>query len=281
MIILRDKVYLEQREYGLGSDIWHSGLQRTAKKYVGRGRVWLAKGLTKSIKSDSTKMRDAFIKADEAQAAVSRDPKILEKLKESATNEGAMVVPGRLGMTPSRSINPNPDNISGIITLPHDANIAEVSHEIGHLLNTKYGKRAIKTSLLDDKVRSSYNRTSNLVGAEGNNRRIGLGKVFRDWRKSRIILSEEARASSRGRKLLKEIGTPIQDMDRVRAAHNAELETYKLGGRTNWKNTLRNTVQIPSRVKTADGKWVDSRIDLLPDKERIAWNRNQYNLRWG
>lgn len=51
-MIIKRKLYLEeQREYGLLSDITHSGIGRTYKKYIGRARRSIANKLEKDIAS--------------------------------------------------------------------------------------------------------------------------------------------------------------------------------------------------------------------------------------
>lgn len=281
MIILRDKTYLEQREYGLGSDIWHSGIKRTAQKYIGRGRTKAARYISRSIESDARKMQDAIGRADTLGRAAVRDnnPILVERLKDQAVKEGAIVKSGygyTAGMTSARSLPEGsvPPGVSGIITLPQNSYPAMVSHEVGHLLNTKGGPLAKRVSLADERVRTAYKDASDLIGSTGSNRRQGIGKTFKDYIKGRVILSEEARASKRGRNLMRKVGATPQEIKQAEAIHKAELDTYRTEANAGWKSTLRNTVQIPSRVRRADGSWVHAKIDTLPTSQRVAYNRN-------
>ena len=53
MIVIRRS--LSERQYGVGSDLIHSGIKRTARKYIGRGRVALADRLARSASADFNK----------------------------------------------------------------------------------------------------------------------------------------------------------------------------------------------------------------------------------
>lgn len=52
MIVKRKHVVQEEKDYSLISDLRHSGIKRTGKKYIGRTRVKIANALQKSIDKD-------------------------------------------------------------------------------------------------------------------------------------------------------------------------------------------------------------------------------------
>ena len=308
MIILRDKVYLGQREYGLGSDIWHSGLQRTAKKYIGRGRVKLAKKLTEGVKSNILAESKNPTLIERANTLDSKRPELIKSLNQKAKEQNVLVtgqIPvlnideknafviteniqdaGRILSNASDVLSKRAGeqilsgNYSGVISVPSSMGAAVRAHEIGHLQN-KTGNSLNKfISSRNNEIIPIQNVRENLVRNNGNNQRRGLGAAFEDYINGQTVLAEEANASRNGKKLLKKSGATSDELKGADDIYETGRRTYYYPARANFLTTLRNTVQIPSRVKNKNGDWIDVRSDLLTDKERLSWNRNQHDLVW-
>lgn len=308
MIILRDKVYLEQREYGLGSDIWHSGLQRTAKKYIGRGRVKLAKKLTEGIKSNILAESKNPTLIERANTLDSKRPELIKSLNQKAKEQNVLVtgqIPvlnvdeknafviteniqdaGRILSNASDVLSKRAGeqilsgNYSGVISVPSSMGAAVRAHEIGHLQNKTGNSLSKFISAKSTEIAPIQEARENLVRTSGNNHRRGLGASFKDYINGQTVLAEEANASRNGKRLLRKAGATPEELEAAKVIYETGNRTYYHPARANLLTTLRNTIQIPSRVKKSNGEWVDIRTDLLTDKERMAWNRDKYNLDW-
>lgn len=172
MIVLR-KFYSEpeQREYGLVSDLYHSGLKRTWKKNVGRGRKRLAKEIDDSMWKDLKKAKESGDKFRSADRPI-KDEKLHEAFRKEAEKQNARVLDRELDLesmglsdfaTPNKQLKENIDNLKqqfpisifrpkGVrkllggfeksfkekkhfIATSKNSGVGEAFHELGHIIN--------------------------------------------------------------------------------------------------------------------------------------------------
>jgi Zn-dependent peptidase ImmA (M78 family) len=129
MIIIRYR-YREQREFGIPSDIYHSGFKRTYKKWIGIARKKLAKNLYNKS--------DAIVKEiNQERETIKNLPKIENneieiKLLDYAKSLGIDVVIENKGKNyfnlQNKMIHLNSETYD----------IATLAHEIGHAINSTY-----------------------------------------------------------------------------------------------------------------------------------------------
>lgn len=84
---------VDERQFNLASDLYHSGVKRTWKKYVGRGRKGLARKIDDHLAAVEKKSRDARAKQlDIANLKTVGDPNLRAKALLEAEANGAKVI---------------------------------------------------------------------------------------------------------------------------------------------------------------------------------------------
>lgn len=285
MIILRDKAYLQQREYGLKSDIVHSGIKRAGKKLIGRARKNIAGKLNKSIQKDLesieqyNKNSKSIYRYNPNLESKLRDeaekmgaPKIYRARFQNNSNESALIrnvgaedvkkfakynkSPGQqksLGNLAEDISKSNNKKVDGIFQ-PPESSSHNLAHEIGHYKNSK-SKNPItnfisrKNLKNDGEIRKNSEKTINrAVNGNTDQEQIntGIKSHIKNYINGKLIVSEEKNATKEGLKLIKKHGSK-EDVSVAKSALDEALEGYKAGSRVNWKMSIRDNIQLKSR----------------------------------
>lgn len=258
---------IEQREYGLLSDITHSGLNRTYKKYIGRARRSIGNKLQRSISNDIERTR-ILAGSKETSPKVVLTRKTTRALTKEANSLGAKSTTIDLTSSPStfptgrqnaqdltgahydgflnnreykKLMNAN-NSYKNIIVLPRKSGAESYAHEIGHLKNQKMRFPRIVQNIENKYgIRDDYN--TSMMRDPGQ----GILKGIKNYFKGRVILAEEANASNNAMKLLKKSGVKEKDLRLARKNLDTDYQTYKAGTNYYYKTPIFNKIQIPSR----------------------------------
>ena len=270
--------YIEEREYNIVSDLYHSGLGRTSKKVIGKVRRGLGAKIEKSIIND----RNKLVSLSNRKNEVITNDKVMNNLVNEANKRNTSVLvrdKGEASFDTSNifsknkikeykdSINKNlrNPNISevdrkylldtleevnelekgrNIISYPSNSGIETLSHELGHADNY-LSKNKIKNYI----SRSYKDNKSSVTPENVETSRGGLLNFINTYTKGKLELEEEKNATRKGLNLLKISGASKEEIKRSKDELNKSLESYNLGHKMNYKSSLRNTIQIPSRKR--------------------------------
>lgn len=249
-------IILRQRNYSLGSDLKYSGITRTIKKYIGRGRRNLGNKLYKSIDKDLEKASEAS-HLYKSLPKVS-NPEIEKKLIQDAEKSGKVGVikfgdeSTNLPHSAARTIDNNAfralandrradklkeivDSGKDLIVYADNAGIGELAHEIGHA-NTKNSVLR-KISKIEETGESFKN-----LG----NKRVDTTKGFKEsakrFIKSRSVLAEEKLANKEGLRLLKKSGAKKNELDFIKDQYKASEKDYKHTANAYYKIPAANKI---------------------------------------
>lgn len=262
MIILRDKTYLEQKEFGI--------ISRVGRK-IARGRIKMAKKLEKDISNDLKIIKDSEL--ERKRTRLLRGKNLEENLSKEANSHGVLVTNARLSDDSSSALiknlkkkeleeykNLNSDNPSAlesarqlfgnkkkadVISYPANASVQDLAHEIGHL-NTKNIK-GVKNRLSNfithkTDARGEIAKTvSSEVTKENMSR--NPGKSALNYIRGKALVREEINANREGRKLLKKHGLPEKYFEDVDKSYNAAENSYKAASRIAWKSPIKNFIK--------------------------------------
>ena len=262
MIIIREKIILEQKEFGLVDSL----------------RNKIAKKLSGSIKKEIQKRNSAL---DTKLYKVISDKPTRTKIYKEANDRGARISRLRLGYpqspmvisnnqannlanasdivasykNPQRRVNKLKKSVKNgktshqIIIPPHTKEIDKIAHEIGHISNSTSKNPLI--SQTHSKAGKFYNESSRrfnmLTSKMGTHKRSGLKSIIQDIANEERIIAEEKRASKKGLKILKKAGASKEDLIHAKENYKTALDSYKGKGRANWKSTIRNTIQTKDK----------------------------------
>ena len=271
-MIIRRKYYsdftsseLEQREYGIVSELHHSGAKRVYKKYVGRARKKLAQKIQDSMDLDEMKRQEAMSKFMVGERV--NNPELEKKMIKEAEKRGAKVFDKDIdGIGGSYTFDAKTAKKTGIANEEELGNVkygivhpkgkgAEVlGHEVGHVDNAESGKK--KWDILG-KIKKKINKVANdpmtrgemniATYYENNDGAVGLKEGAKRFLKKKAIDIEEGNASRKSLKFLKDSGA---SKDEIKIAErNLKLagDTYKYGDKKYYKVPIMNKIQIPSR----------------------------------
>lgn len=270
---------LEEREYNIASDLYHSGLGRTSKKIIGRVRRNLGAGVERLAINNDAKMYD--LNELNKILTVPAPPRMTRRLVREASSRNSIVM-GNISdeseiFTPrsfdkvalnNLKINSLKDDISkkdkvaslvaykglssgkNLISYPRNGNtpagIDDLAHEIGHIDNGM-SKNAIKRKIHE---KAGEYRPTMALGFKGSGK--GLLSSLKNYLKGETIVSEESMASKKGLELLRKNGASSEVLDKSKKSLDNSLETYKLGRNNMILYPIRNLIQIPSRVERLD-----------------------------
>lgn len=277
--IVIEGVEYRQKEFGIVSDIYHSGAKRAYKKYAGRARKKIAARIEKSIAKDELKYNNALRDYLSMNKVQNKDVerKLLREGKKRGARTFGTDLDGMGGNYTSSSKtskeiaealhgqdkkkwqnSANKDAFQ--IVHPSGSGTELLAHELGHVDNaTKGGKirKAINKRANSRKVRAEFQSS----GAYGNDGATGgsvLGTIkesLRRFKNKKLVDIEERNASKRGIKFLKENGASKEEIKQAKENLEKAGKTYKTLGKRYYKFPLLNKVQIPSRrVKGFDLK---------------------------
>ena len=261
---------IQQRQYGLlgniGSDIKRSGIKRSYKRYVGRARTNLAKSLRPKV-DEAIKNRKS---AERLSIGVGEDgyrevmnPKVSNKIiRNNAKRLDARVMKSNSSASSMRKSSEIDDQVlkSEGITNPRNVRkVMNATKENRHIvmLSPGYSK---STDTLAHELGHVQNANSKnpivkvIHEVSGRNKRInpedrGIGNIIKNSISHKLRINEEARASRNAMKMLKKAGATEDQLKQNERNLNLALNTYKTAAKEDRIKLIRNTIQIPSRVK--------------------------------
>ena len=260
---------LEQREFGILSDVVNSGVKRSYQKYVGKARRSIGNKLKDSIRDDMRKANLANNYAHSNKIVNGEVEKNLIRYSKGKNNSRVIDIVDRSGNSLPNGASKSKDLLNGInessevrdelsdrmirklknsaeksdyiVTHPSGSGVEKLSHEIGHIENSKGGIFKGVINRMNDNIiknRSGYNKYKS---------DRGIGKSVKEYLKGKVNYIEERNASKNAMKLLKDQGLDNKGLSESKRSLDAALDSYKYGNRVRYKIPLMNKIQIPSR----------------------------------
>ena len=279
-MIYRVKRFSRERSYSILTDLYHSGAKRTAKKWIGRARVKAAKRFYRKSLEELEKGRKAElivkdkvvnispeskkkIRAATGQKAKELGVRINTKLPDEVSGLNSWTIKSETLNDYSKQL---PDNNRKVRKLKRNARRGksenqvilsgnntdiEIGHELGHIENGRKGSivnRVVNNVANDPEVRTGYQDNLIKMGYMGNHGKSGVKASIGNVVTNKIIRKEEANATKRGIKILKDSGGLTKE-ELKEAKEYLDLcgKTYEHYGDALKFNTLGNTLNIPSR----------------------------------
>ena len=275
------ELWLEERRYNIISDLYHSGLKRTYQKNIGRLRSNIADSLSGKSLEQAGKSREALIKHLGGEKVKNEGVKkgvIKQAIKDGDTRISRTKLDGvggsyTVGNKEARetmkteavkgelkALNKpkdykktmksfDKDKHKHQIFVPKGSGVEMLAHEVGHIENKK--SRGLRKKISDiansSETRRQLNEDSNKLSWVGNHGKSGIGTALKDFGKSLIINKEEKNATKAGLKIMKEAGATKEELKKAKEHLKSGTKTYEHIGKANLFNTLKNSVQIPSR----------------------------------
>lgn len=272
--------YLEERRYNIVSDLYYSGLKRAYKKNVGRLRSKAADYLSKKTVEEvgnhhsalkkfmfSPKVKNEEVKKEVIKIATKDGDTRISRLKldnmggaYAGTNETLRPIFNGISREGIKQLNRGKDYRKAIrslyndkykhqVFIPKGNGVDDLAHEIGHVENSKSkGLRKLINKVANSpETRRELNEDHVKLMYTGNNGKSGIKTALKDYGKSLLISQEEKNASRAGRKMMEQAGASKEELRKAKEHHDAGVKTYKFVGKSNLYNTLKNTIQIPSR----------------------------------
>jgi hypothetical protein len=269
---------LEEREYNIASDLYHSGLGRASKKVIGRIRRDLGAKIERSIINKSSKIseyneldrilkvpapprmtrklsREANVRNSRVMGNISPDsevfiPESFDKTKLENLRRSAFI-PGIKKKDKVSALISHKELSSGkkLISYPRNklitdnpAGIDDLAHEIGHVDNGLSNgiKRLIHR-------KAGYYRPLMEINNPNNINKRGLLNSLKNLIKGETMVLEESNASRSGLRLLKKNGASKDVLGRSKRSLDNSLKTYKNARDNMSLYPIRNSIQIPSR----------------------------------
>ncbi len=276
-MIYRVKRFSREKSYSILTDLYHSGAKRTAKKWIGRARVQAAKPFyrksleqyQKGIEAEQNVANKVDISPESkkklrvalGQRAKELDARINTKLPNEAKGGHSWVIDSK---TLEEYLKEFPDDHRAVRKLKRSARSGkastqiiksgnnadiEISHELGHIENTEgsFTDRLVSSIANDPNVRTEFRTNISGVGLVGNHGERGLGSTLRGIFRNKIIRKEEANATKKGLKILKNSGLNKEEMKSAEKYLKECGETYNHYGKSSTLTTIGNTLNIPSR----------------------------------
>ena len=273
---------LEQKEFNIASEIYHSGFKRVGKKYIGRARRAASDKLVKMQRNQIAGNIKANRKMDELAKQTASNKVLGRKLAKEANKRGIRVFDNDLAAKNSPEVSKGSKivelnkkrkkeiidemkydemleggisrdekkvrnaliNNKAVINLEnsYDKNWDVLSHEIGHDMN-KDGRISGAIRKLTDFKHKKYKGKSK-VGSIMNSAKNKLGISLKNTQIPEYL--EERNAWKNARKLMKRNGATKTQLEHFDKTREAALKTYKtkiIG--TKIKN-LGEKIPIPS-----------------------------------
>jgi hypothetical protein len=277
-MIYRVKRFSREKSYSILTDLYHSGVKRTAKKWIGRARVNAAKpfyeksleqyqkgieaeqeiankvdispeskkklrvALGQKAKELGVRINTGLPKKIKGSHSWTMDSKVLDRyLKEYPSNHKAV-----------RKLRKSVERGKASDQIVRSGNSAdiEVGHELGHIENKKKGNfidRVVNAIASDPAVRTKYTNDISEIGLVGNHGDRGLGSILKSVLRNTVIRKEEANATKKGLEILKSSGLTGEELKRAEKHLKEAIETYKHYGRSSALVTVGNSVNVPGR----------------------------------
>lgn len=274
----------EQKQFGLISDISHSGIKRALKKQIGRSRKKVAELIDDSINKDlqhNVNVAKDFIAGQESLKPNKFKDRAFKRIKKKLEADGkTQVIEGGNDYY----YNPHPQDISKVfrdalgikdsteklIMTSDPKNVVALGHEAEHLAHDlgKRGKikKKISDLVVSPKEYGKFSATVNINSPFGSKRirqkgmyipvmkemdaalsETGFRKGAKRFVKGKLRLVEERNATKGGIKTAKEAGLKGADLENEIAVQNLGTKTYEPVASAYWKIPIRNRIQIPSR----------------------------------
>lgn len=268
-LILTEKLKIfsesyEQKEFGILSDIKHSGIKRVTKRNLGKFRKSLAEKLDKSIVS-GIKENDKIVSNSFLQHRNLPHGEITEqeRLLVNSRNNTASKWHEETDHYKTKNLKNNKEllNLSdgkeNLITLKYNASPGELYHELGHVKNST-GENGVKAKIINKSIsKKAINELDKAASIterglyEKSNPALkekGIIKSIKNKINGKIRIKEEQNASNSGLKDLKRRSI-LSNKEFELEKQNQKLanQTYKNAVNTSTKIPLRNSIQIPSK----------------------------------
>lgn len=289
---------LEEREYNIVGDLYHSGLGRTSKKVIGKVRRGIGSRIEKSISNDIRKLDNSINKED---SYTKRDyyPRVKDNLSKEAKLRNSKVVDieydeslgGNRGdkFVNNRKVLESPefkeilsirdiammkgdistyneadevikDILGGKNVIYHSYKPTEgaeaLAHEIGHADNYS-SSNPIKRDI-HRRSGGKYKDLSLISGLD----QKGVLRSVKNYLNGLLVVNEESNATRTGLDLLKKSGVDSDALKESSEILKNSLNTYRYGNNINSKYPIRNSIQIPSRLKLGPSRLSDGNVDL-------------------
>lgn len=255
MIIKRKQI---EKEYSLVSDLYHSGIKRTKKKYIGRARVKVANALQKSIEKDNDKImkindimknsnktrrqeiNDGLLKKiNELDTALVDSEFLFNTAKQAKERTGKSL--GMAATNEAQKIKQLEENSyfvknigshkNAILVGPEKNTYMAFPHELGHIVQgEKTGGESFKKAA-EAKARIFKNKKD--------------GKPIRVIKDSKIVLKDEKAANKNGIKILKDCGATNDELRETKKEMKEAFKTYKLGRNADTKISIQSKFELP------------------------------------
>lgn len=278
-MIYRVKRFSREKSYSILTDLYHSGAKRTAKKWIGRARVKAAKSFYKKSLEELEKGREAELKVIDKVVNISPESKkkiraaagqkakelgvrINTKLPEDVSGPHSWVIDSK---TLNDYLKQFPNDNKRVRKLKRSARRGksenqvilsgnntdiELGHELGHVENGRKGSiinRVINNVANNPEVRTGYQDNLITMGYMGNHGKSGVKASLGNILTNKFIRKEEANATKRGIKILKDSGGLTEkELKEAKEYLDQCGKTYEHYGNALKFNTFGNTLTIPS-----------------------------------
>lgn len=284
-MIIQRQVY--QKEFGIVSDIYHSGVKRAWKKGIGRARKSIANKIESSAEKDIDKLSNVVIPKYQSLSSVQNkgversilkgihnnggrtissntiagqdamiraDNKLRTSLKssEDRINDLRKSYPNFNFKSEGRTLNKlkNASNKNKYLVSYTGEGVEGLAHEAGHGSNYLGENGFLKKiiSNLDSSKRFGV-RGELAVGTRTTGK--GLKGISKELIGGKLMKMEEKNATKSGLKKLKESGATKEELNAAKEKLKAAGETYNMARKARLKQALANTINIPSKVNNS------------------------------
>lgn len=205
----------KQKDYSLVSDLYHSGIKRTGKKYIGRTRVKIANALQKSIEKNELEKAKTIRDIRRPRKV---NPDIKSKLTERANKEFDTAV------------------VSGDRT--------EITSREGYLDRFGIYRQAAKNEI------GNHKSVISLGSGSQNNLALAheLGHISNNdlTSETKSVIRRERNANKKAYKFLKDSGATKDEIREAKELGKKTEKTYKLRKLADNKRKVRDKVELPS-----------------------------------
>lgn len=291
-MIIKRKYYtdyeeLDQKEFGIVSDLYHSTPKKVYKKYAGRARSKVAKGIEGIIDKNNEKYTDAldnFRESLSGSGDTLSSPELMKKLiRNNREKTGARVFKMDFGAGPFTSTSEDTrqrslalidagnnikDNIikregkkllnssnkdRAQIYLPDKSGAEYLAHEIGHNLNRTGNagplRKLINIIASSEKVGGDFVLNTKIDANELRKRDV-IKESLKRYTNSKLIRSEEKAASRNALKELKKAGATKEELEIAKKNLDNAYKTYKHKSREYYLDPLYQKIQLPKRRRS-------------------------------
>lgn len=291
-MIIKRKYYtdyeeLDQKEFGIVSDLYHSTPKKVYKKYAGRARSKVAKGIGKLKDYNKNKSQSSlFDYVSDVDDSIDSKDIINNLIRNNRDRTGTRVILDK-DSSATLSSTLNSDATKGLakmkyiagehlgdkkmmrqakkllnsankdksqIFLRKKAGAEELAHEFGHQISNKglSGKLKKKISDLANKERQNQNYLSYVSGTSNidynnMNKRQVAKEFLKRYKAMKLIKLDEKFATDNAIKELKKAGANKEQLKRAKRKLKKAGKTYKYSGRDYYLDPLYQKIQLPKR----------------------------------